>query len=265
VLTSDVASVPDADKPFIIVEHDPSNPPERFADWLIAAGASYVVVKPHQGEPLPTDLSPYAGILMLGGQQVAQRVDEERFPWREASLQMLRTALSQRVPTLAVCLGSQLLAIAGGGAVERGDQGKELGHALVARRDASYQDPLFADLPMTPDVMEFHGDVITALPPDATLLASGAVYQNQAFRVGDRAWGMQFHIETEPETFAAWFEVGRERLEQKGYDVDGMIERAVRYHEEMPEVWAPFVAKFVRIAEQDAQQSGADATAEDGA
>lgn len=264
MLTSDVASAPDADKPFIIVEHDPSNPPERFADWLAAAGASYVVVRPHRGEPLPTDLSPYSGIVMLGGQQVAQRVDDEHFPWRAASLQMLRTALSQRVPTLAVCLGSQLLAIAGGGTVERGDQGKELGHALVARRDASYQDPLFADLPMTPDVMEFHGDVVTALPPDATLLAAGAVYHNQAFRVGDRAWGMQFHIETEPETFAGWFEAGRDRLEQKGYDVDGMIERAVRYHAEMPGVWAPFVATFVRIA-ADAQASDAGAVTEDGA
>lgn len=261
--TSDAATAPDADKPFIVVEHDPSNPPERLADWLSAAGASYVVVKPHLGEPLPTDLSPYAGILMLGGQQVAQRVDEEHFPWRQASLDLLRTAISQRVPTLAVCLGSQLLAIAGGGTVERGDQGKELGHGLVARRDASYQDPLFLDLPMTPDVMQFHGDVVTVLPPGATLLATGAVYQNQAFRIGENAWGMQFHIETEPQTYAAWFEVGRDRLEQKGYDVDGMIERAVRYHEDMPGVWAPFVAKFVDIAAKATREVGADSAAED--
>ena len=237
-----------AAKPFIIVEHDPNDPPERIADWLNAAGATYVVVRPHQGESLPSDLSQYAGIVMLGGQQYANIVYDENSPWRAASLDMLRNALSQRVPTLAVCLGSQLLAIAAGGRVERGDKGKELGHALVARRDASYKDPLFIDLPMTPDVMQFHGDAITALPPGAILLAGGAVYENQAFRVGDNAWGIQFHIETEPQTYAGWFEPGRARLEEKGFDVDAMIERAVRLHDDMPDVWAPFIAKFVEIA-----------------
>ena len=69
------------------------------------------------------------------------------------------------------------------------------GPALVGRRDAADGDPLFKWVPLLPDVLQWHRDEITELPLGAVLLAASTRYPHQAFRLGDRAWGLQFHIE----------------------------------------------------------------------
>ena len=99
-------------------------------------------------------------------------------------------------PTLGVCLGGQLLAAATGGTVRKGADGPEIGAYLTAKRDAAMDDPLFADVPMTPDVMQYHYDVVATLPQGAVLLLSSTGYPNQAWRQGPAAWGVQFHLET---------------------------------------------------------------------
>ena len=104
--------------------------------------------------------------------------------------------MAAATPTLGVCLGGQLLAAATGGTVASGPDGPEIGAYLTAKRDAAMSDPLFADLPMTPDVMQYHYDVVAALPPGAVLLLSSMGYPNQAWRQGPAAWGVQFHFET---------------------------------------------------------------------
>ena len=104
--------------------------------------------------------------------------------------------MPERTPTLGVCLGGQLLAAATGGTVRKGADGPEIGAYLTAKRDAAMSDPLFADLPMTPDVMQYHHDVVITLPPGAVLLLSSMGYPNQAWRQGPAAWGLQFHLET---------------------------------------------------------------------
>ena len=65
-------------------------------------------------------------------------------------------------------------------------------------------DPLFADVPMTPDVMQYHYDVVTTLPQGAVLLLSSTGYPNQAWRQGPAAWGVQFHLETSAENVRDW-------------------------------------------------------------
>lgn len=249
-------------KPILTIENDAQDPVARLGDWLIDAGATLVVVRPHLGDDLPTSLDDYSGVVVLGGAMAA--FSDEGFSWRGATLDLLRAASAQNVPTLGICLGAQLVAVALGGTVEAGHEGPEVGHGLVARRDLSYDDPLFDLLPMTPDALHFHYDEISVLPPGAVLLLGGPGYPNQAFRVGSSTWAIQFHIETEPEVFADWAETDRENLEDLGMDVDLMIERAVAAHAELPSTWAPFAAAFAkRSAEyaegRDNQSVGGDA------
>ena len=80
--------------------------------------------------------------------------------------------------------------------MRKGADGPEIGAYLTAKRDAAMSDPLFADLPMTPDVMQYHNDVVATLPQGAVLLLSSMGYPNQAWRQGPAAWGLQFHFET---------------------------------------------------------------------
>lgn len=242
-------------KPIAILEHDPSDPPDRLIDWLAAANAPHQTLRLHAGDQVPSDLDEYSGLIMLGGSQSAY--SDDKFPWRAKTLNMIGDCLAQDLPTLGICLSAQLIAQATGGIAGPGEHGLEVGHQLVGRRDASYQDRLFDSLPMTPDAMQFHGDAINEMPPGAVLLLGGPVYPNQGFRVGNSMWGVQFHIETTPQTYVSWFEVYRNRLEESGYNVDRAIERAIAMHDEMPETWAPFIARFVEIARsrQDAEDS----------
>jgi GMP synthase-like glutamine amidotransferase len=92
---------------------------------------------------------------------------------------------------------------------------------------------------MTPDVMQSHADVITELPPDAVLLFAGTGYENQAFRVGEAAWGIQFHIEADAETLRLWA-AGKGSAARLGPALD---EAAAN----MAEVWREFAHRFVTL------------------
>ena len=115
--------------------------------------------------------------------------------------------------------------------------GPEIGAQLIAKRTAAATDPLFGPLPITPGRLQWHFDAITALPPGAIQLASSPVCENQAFRLGRLAWGIQFHIETTPELVRDWAARGRRRC-STSYDLDLIVEpRATPSHDDIAEVW----------------------------
>jgi GMP synthase-like glutamine amidotransferase len=224
----------------LVLEHDASDPLLRMAPWLADAGATCDVVKLHAGESLPAGLDGYDALISLGGEMGAY--DDDIASWLPATRRLLATAVADAVPTLGICLGAQLLAVATGGVVAAGADGPEIGAYLAAKRDAAEADPLFDPLPMTPDVMHYHYDVVSTLPPGAVLLLSSPGYPHQAFRVGSAAWGLQFHIEPSAEDLRAW---GRsEGLAPTGRlgDVLDQAEQA------MGEIWAEFITRFVRFA-----------------
>jgi len=227
----------------LVLEHDSSDPLMRLADWLTAAGATVDVRRLHAGDELPTSAAGFDGVISLGGEMGA--LDDGIAPWLPAARELLARCVTDRTPTLGICLGAQLLAAATGGAVAKGDQGPEIGAYLAAKRDAADTDPLFNALPMTPDVMQYHYDVISTLPPGAVLLLSSTGYPNQAFRVGPAAWAVQFHIEPTAEAVRSWAaSEGREPVGRLG----GMLDEA---EERMGEVWQEFTARFVAYAGGD--------------
>ncbi|MEP6696690.1 MAG: type 1 glutamine amidotransferase [Pseudonocardiales bacterium] len=234
----------------LVVQHTASEGALRLGDWLTEAGVELVFAHPYLGEQLPLGVDGFAGLLVLGGPQAAY-ADEHgapSAPWLPATKGLLRAAVAANVPTLAICLGAQLLAEAFGGRVRPGVNGPEIGARLVARRDVAAQDELFGMVPFTPDVLQWHDDEIAELPPGAVLLASSTAYANQAFRVGERAWGIQFHIETTPEQVAEWAEQTRARLSAIGIDVDRALQGAIDVHEDLEEVWRPVARRFAALA-----------------
>jgi GMP synthase-like glutamine amidotransferase len=147
-----------------------------------------------------------------------------------------------------VCLGGQLLATAHAGTVEPSPSGPEIGPRLVARRDAAERDPLWAQVPLAPDVLQWHHDEITELPVGATLLAASTYYPHQAFRLGTRAWGVQFHIECDTAMVADWVSTNLDVLAELGYDPVELIEACDALMPDLEEVWQPFAARFAGIA-----------------
>ena len=230
----------------LVVTHSPSEGPGTLATWLPAAGLELEIVAPWDGEPLPSDPTAYDALVVLGGPQ--QAYDDSSAPWLPATKDLLRAAVAQSVPTLGICLGAQLLAEALGGRVEKGADGVEAGARLVAKRDAAWDDELFGDVPFTPTVVQWHEDAIVDLPPGAVLLASSSRYPHQAFRVGTRAWGLQFHIETPPEMVRQWGAEYTAAVVEAGLDPVALAERAVAELDEVEACWRPVVERFAALS-----------------
>jgi GMP synthase-like glutamine amidotransferase len=128
----------------------------------------------------------------MGGPMSAN--SDEGFPSRKAELALLADAVERAVPTIGVCLGAQLLALATGGAVHRGETGAEIGWGPVNLEPACKGDPLFDGVPASLTVMHWHGETYD-MPAGAEHLLSNGRYANQGFRTGPAAWGVQFHLE----------------------------------------------------------------------
>ncbi len=228
----------------LVVVPSETAPPARLGEWLRAAGLELDERHLDAGDEVPADLSGHDGLLVTGGPQSSLDDDAtELAPVRA----LLARAIADDAPTLGICLGAQLMAQAGGGRVRVGADGPEVGAALVARRDAAESDPLFAPVPLSPDVVQWHHDEVSELPAGATLLASSPRYAHQAFRVGRRCYGLQFHVETTPEIVRRWADSDAEGVASTPFDAATVAERAAAVHPDVEEVWAPFAARFADL------------------
>jgi GMP synthase-like glutamine amidotransferase len=163
----------------------------------------YVPVELDEGEPLP-DWRDFDAIVAMGGPMSVN--DEADHPWLRDEKALVREAVEAGTPFLGVCLGSQLLAAALGARVFPNPAGAEVGVLPVERTPAGRADPVVGALAEPLVSLQWHGDTFE-LPDGAELLASSPLARNQAFRVGERAYGVQFHLEVTAEQVGQWAEV----------------------------------------------------------
>ncbi|WP_423463126.1 type 1 glutamine amidotransferase [Promicromonospora sp. MS192] len=198
----------------LVVLNSPTSSMGRFERLLPEAGLDPVLTP---GADLPERLDGFAGVVLLGGGFMPDADADHPFLARERAL--TRQALDDGVPLLGLCLGGQLLAHVTGGTVTARSGETERGMCALTVLPAAAGDPVFGDLPGVPDgplwMIENHEDSVTTPPPSATLLVSSGRCPVQAFRVGDAAWGLQFHPEARPDRVATWDEAA---LADQGID-----------------------------------------------
>lgn len=187
----------------LVIEHSDSCSPAMVGQWLGDAGLELHRVRGHRGEPVPQDLSDHRALLVMGGPMNAY--DDEQHPWLPATRSLLREAVDSGMATLGICLGHQLLAVACGGEVTTLTTGKQLGPYPITRTAVGRRDPLLAELPEDSVAVHWNGDIVATPPHEAVVLATTAAGV-QALRIGDRAWGVQFHPEVLTAEVRAWAE-----------------------------------------------------------
>lgn len=160
----------------------------------------------------------YDGLVVLGGPMSAD--DTERYPHLAVEAAAIRKAVDQGIPVLGICLGAQLLALALDASVRRNPR-REIGWYPVTPTDAGNADPLLSHFGGSQPVFHWHGDTFS-VPEGALHLASSEHCTNQAFRFGDRVWGLQFHLEVDEPMIDRWLEIPvmRDELEQDADNAD---------------------------------------------
>jgi GMP synthase (glutamine-hydrolysing) len=172
-----------------------------FADAIAAVGASVDQWYPPAGKAPPSDPTAYDAVITLGGPAHVHQQDAH--PWIAAELALLTRLLDSGTAILGVCLGAQLLAAATGARVGPAPR-SERGWYRIQTTDAARRDPLLAPLMPGFDALEWHSDEF-GLPAGAVLLARSDTCL-QAFRLGARAWGIQFHADAAPDALESWIE-----------------------------------------------------------
>lgn len=186
-------------KPIILaIQNDETDAPHLIGRWLEEIGFEIKVLRAYAGESVPTTVpAGISALIPLGGHMNA--TEDDLHPWLAPERALLKDAIDRDIPIFAICLGTQLLAVAGGGRVERAEVG-EVGIYPINRLDVS--DPIF-NFESVP-AAQWHEDQVTVLPSGATLLASSELCENQIYRLGSNSYGVQFHPEIDLEIVKLW-------------------------------------------------------------
>jgi GMP synthase (glutamine-hydrolysing) len=196
----------------LVLQHIDCEPLGTIEDALRNAGLSFRYVRGYAGQTVPREIGEAPGLIVLGGPMGVY--EQDRYPFLGDEMRLIERAVTQGVPTLGVCLGSQLVATALGADVRPGAR-QEIGWHSVTLTKAASGDRLFRALPSPFMGFHWHGDVFD-LPPGAVPLAFSDQTPCQAFRFGPSAYGILFHMEVTAAMIGDWTASFAGELSQAG-------------------------------------------------
>ncbi len=169
---------------------------------------------------LPPAAEDCAGVVITG----AHAMVTDNRPWSIALEKWIPSLLAAGIPLFGICYGHQLLARATGGEVGFHPQGKEIGTVAVSRLAPALDDSLFQGLPDSFPAHVTHAQTVLALPPGATRLAANRHEPNHAFRLGEMAWGVQFHPEYSTDVMRAYIHEQAGELADAGMNIEALLQ-----------------------------------------
>jgi GMP synthase-like glutamine amidotransferase len=186
---------------FLVFQHIAIEHPGVFRDFFAADGIAWDVVELDEGEAIPS-LDNYDALWVMGGPMDVW--EETEHPWLKAEKAAIREWVEDRArPYMGLCLGHQLLGAALGGKVGKMAQ-PEVGILDINLTVAGRADPLFAGIETPFQALQWHGAAVLEAPEGAVILADSPVCANQAMRIGDLAYGLQYHTELTTKTVGEW-------------------------------------------------------------
>ncbi|MBI5462794.1 MAG: gamma-glutamyl-gamma-aminobutyrate hydrolase family protein [Gammaproteobacteria bacterium] len=189
------------------LQHVPFEGLASIRGWIEGGGHKVTCTRLYAGDgfPRPDDVD---FLIVMGGPMGVYDVDD--YPWLTSEKAFIRAAIDAGTRVLGICLGAQLIADVMGGRVYPNGQ-KEIGWFPLTRTADAEGSALGRLLPAEFMAYHWHGDTFD-LPPGAVHLAQSAVCRHQAYAIGERILGLQFHLETTPESARELIEHGGDEL-----------------------------------------------------
>jgi GMP synthase (glutamine-hydrolysing) len=215
-----------------------------FEDWILSgmgvARELASIIEVSKGEVLP-NFEAVSGVVITGSHAMVT----ERRDWSEYTAKWLLGAVDRQIPILGICYGHQLLAHALGGEVSNNPHGLEFGTVEVRLNGSAENDALLKGLGNPIHVHACHTQSVLKLPAGAEALASSHLDPHQAFRLGERIWGIQFHPEFDAEIVAEYIHNCRQLLLEEGIDPDVSLNSVVD-----TDYGARILTRFYRLINQ---------------
>lgn len=234
-------------KRLLVFQHVPHEILGTFNPQLKEAGFRIRYVNFGRTPDAQPNISKYDGLIVLGGPMcISQR---ENYPHLDIEIAAIREAMDLNMPVLGICLGAQLIAAALNARVRRNPV-KEIGWYDVETTEVGSKDPLFRFFNGAEKIFQWHGDTFD-IPHNAVHLASSPACANQAFRYGDRVYGLQFHLEVDAALIDRWLKTPVHIHELKELEPDISAEKI---HDETPshiqrstELGTQLFGEFIRL------------------
>jgi GMP synthase-like glutamine amidotransferase len=193
-----------------VLQHVEFEGPAAVADWAVEHGFPFRLFHLYRDTTLPS-LADFDMLTVMGGPMSAN--DEARLSWLGPEITLVREAIAAEKTLLGICLGAQIIAKALGARVYPGSA-KEIGWFPVQRTGSH---PLFDGLPDSFTPFHWHGDTFD-LPHEGKLLAKSEITETQAFAVGQRVLGLQFHMEATEESVRALLKGAAHEIGHGGFE-----------------------------------------------
>jgi GMP synthase (glutamine-hydrolysing) len=198
----------------LVFQHVASEPMGHLDPLLRGSGCRIRYVNFSREPRAEPDVRKYDGLVVLGG---PMNVDQRHlYPHLNTEMSAIGDAMNAEKPVLAICLGAQLLAAEMGADVHPNPV-PEIGWYKLQTLDGAHDDRLFHHFEHRPNyVFQWHAYTFR-LPPGAVHLARTRGCRNQAYRLGDKAWGLQFHLEADEALISRWLGTPQGRSEIERY------------------------------------------------
>ncbi|HEX6957705.1 MAG TPA: GMP synthase [Ferrovibrio sp.] len=238
----------------LMIVHQESSDPGRIGEQLRARGFRLDIRRPCLGQELPASMADHAGCVIFGGPMSA---NDDHLDFLRKEIDFIPRVVASGKPYLGVCLGAQLLARAGGAKVSPHPEGwHEIGYypvkALPAGRDY---------FPAVLNIFQWHGEGFD-LPRGAVRLASTGWFSNQAMRIGEKTFGVQFHPEVTGAMMQRWSRMAGHRLGLPGAQARETMREAYERYDAGIAAWLDgFLEKWLSPAGAGSESA---ATAQNG-